>query len=316
MTAFRINDDEQAILRMSELSHPAKLLYVIGIRPHMDFRTAIVGKVRRISYQGLHEVLEFIPPQGSQRPKADYSIKAIRCLLDELERIGLIRRLPNDKQSLFLECLVADREDAPKNMKGRGRAEKKGRGRADHNPSNSEGFDGFPQMMKGRGDAPMKGTPPVSGKPTSLITAAASLCPVDNFDADAFAAACDEIVAWLRAAEKRRGKIAGISATDEVVKSWVCRNVQIDEIEAAYQLAVSDREKTANPAPIYAKFLDIFIARLIGQRKPWFSIWSGIVQKGLALGLEQSLGEPPYAFRARVLAAAGIDDEEARSWQA
>lgn len=316
MTAFRICDDELEALQRSELSHAAKVLYLTALRPYMDFSTRIVGKVRRVSYQGLHEVIEYIPPQGSKRPKGDYSVKAIRCLIDELERIGMVRRLPNDHNAIFLECLLAHREDAPKNMKGRGRAEKKGRGRADLNASNGEDLVDYPQAMKGRPEGSMKGTPPVSGKPISLINAAASLCPVDNFEADAFAAACDEMVVWIRDAEKRRGKIPGITAMDETVKSWVCRGVQIGEIEAAYRQAVSDREKTGNPAPIYAKFLDIFVSRVVGQRKPWYSVWSGIVQRGLELGMEQAQNEPPYAFRARVFAAAGIDESEARAWQA
>ena len=120
MTAYRVSEAEQDILKRSDISHAAKLLYLIGLRPNMDFRTGIVGKVRRISYQSLHEMIEFIPPPGSQRPKGDYSIKAVRCLVDELGRAGLVRRLPNDLRSLFLECLVADREDASKKVNNRG----------------------------------------------------------------------------------------------------------------------------------------------------------------------------------------------------
>lgn len=78
MTAFRISDDELQALQRSELSHAAKVLYLTALRPYMDFSTRIVGKKRRISYQGLHELLEYVPPQGSQRQRGDYSQKAIR----------------------------------------------------------------------------------------------------------------------------------------------------------------------------------------------------------------------------------------------
>lgn len=313
MTAFRINDDEQKILKSSELSHPAKILYMLGVRPHMDFKTAIVGKERRISYQGLHEVLEFIPLPGSKRPKADFSIKAIRCLVDELEKIGLVRRLPNDHRALFLECLVADREDAPKNRKGRGRAERKGTGGADLNANNDGGFSDSDDCRNGRPKDDRRGTPPVSGKPICTPQAAALLnVPVDNFAALRF----EEIVIWLKTMEKRRGKIVAVVAADRNIKSWVSRDVQADELREAHAMAVADREKQNNPAPIHVGFLNLFIERVMSRRKPWFSTWSGIVAKGSEHGLTQSPNEQNHEFKRRVFAAAGMSEEEARQWQA
>lgn len=313
MTSFRINDNEQTILKSSELSHPAKILYMLGIRPFMDFKTAITGKERRISYQSLHEVLEFIPLPGSQRPKADYTIKAIRCLIDELERIGLVRRLPNDQRALFLECLVADREDAPKNRKGRGRAESTGAGETDLNASNGVGFSVSDEVMSGACCGARKGIPPVSGNPVYTSNAAAILgAPVDNFAALRF----DEIAEWLRGMEKRRGKIVAVAAADAHIENWVGKGVDADELRDAHALAVADRERQNNPAPIHVGFLDLFIGRVISRRKPWFSTWSGIVEKGKGYGVTQALDEQNQLFKRRVFAAVGMSEEEARQWQA
>ena len=315
MTAFRVSEAEQDILKRSDISHAAKLLYLIGLRPNMDFRTGIVGKVRRISYQSLHEMIEFIPPPGSQRPKGDYSVKALRCLIAELERAGLVRRLPNDLRSLFLECWVADREDASKNRKGRGRAESKGIGAADLEASNGYGFDDFDEAMKGRPDEGRKGTPPVSGKPSVSQTPTQLTRAVDNFGAGVLLVE-DEIVDWLKAAEKRRGKIMVAARADEHIKSWVSKGVRTEELATAHAAAVAEREKRGSEAVINTGFLNVFVTKEVAQRKAWFECWSGIVLKGESLGLYQSPNEQNQSFKARVFAAAGVSEDEARLWQA
>ncbi|MGS1116887.1 hypothetical protein [Castellaniella sp. UC4442_H9] len=44
--------------------------------------------------------------------------------------------------------------------------------------------------------------------------------------------------------------------------------------------------------------------------RPWPCTWSGIVDKGRALGLEQGVDEVAPAFKARVYAAASLDDAQ------
>lgn len=321
MTAFRINDDEQEILRRSELSHPAKLLYLLGLRPYMDYRTAIVGKARRISYQQLHEVLEFIPLPGSQRGKGDYTQSAIRNLIIELERMGLVRRLPNDHRALFLECLVADREDASKNRNVRGTSQSSVRGTTDINPCVGKGFDVSAMGSSDTCCSARSVTPPVSGKPSisGIAAAAQQRAVVDEMPALLLP---DEMAAWLRAAEKRRGKIVRVSDADALLKAWSLEGVGAEELKAAHAAAVADREARGEPAPITPGFLRVFLDRArvragVGrEEKPWFVTAPGIEAKGRAFGLQQQAGEAFPYYRLRVLAAAGISDEEARRWQA
>jgi len=313
MTSFRVNDDEQAILRQSEISHAAKLLYLVGIRPRMDFRTGIVGKARRVSYQTFHEDIEYLPPQGSKRGVCDYGIAAIRALLDELARAGLIRRLPNDKRLIFLECLVADREDAPKNMNNRGTTKKNDTKNNTSKTSTANALSVGEHTENNTIEVGMNNIPLVSGKALSNSQAAALLnAPVDNFAVLRFV----EIVEWLKTSEKRRGKIVFVAAGDAHVTAWVCRGVVADELCQAYALAAADRERQGNPAPISTGFLELFVSRVIAKRKPWFLTWSGIVEKALERDMVQEPGEQNYAFKLRVFAAFGVDEEEARQWQA
>ena len=50
VSAYRINDLELSALAGAgaEIAH----LYLVALRPRMDFRTGVVGRVVRISYRG------------------------------------------------------------------------------------------------------------------------------------------------------------------------------------------------------------------------------------------------------------------------
>lgn len=116
--AFRIDEKEQEILAghgNSRISHPAKLAYLLGIRPHMDYETGIAGTKRRISYQSLQEVVEYEPGQGSNNAPYRPSREALRAILRELERAGLIRWIKRPERGLFFECLCAHRGSPSKN---------------------------------------------------------------------------------------------------------------------------------------------------------------------------------------------------------
>ena len=118
--SFRIDPEEYGLLagdNCSSLSHEARLVYLLCIRPRMDYETGIAGQGRgRISYQGIAEVLEYAPPKGSTKPPKQYAKEAIRAVLSELERSGLVKWLKTEERGLFFECLRADRESVSKNM--------------------------------------------------------------------------------------------------------------------------------------------------------------------------------------------------------
>ena len=100
----------------SALSHEAKLVYLLCIRPWMDYETGVAGHERTISYQQIREVLEYNPPRGSTKPKKRYEKEQIRAVLAELERSGLVRWIKNEDWGLYFECLLAPRGKRPEIM--------------------------------------------------------------------------------------------------------------------------------------------------------------------------------------------------------
>nr|BDD46937.1 hypothetical protein 7 [Coxiellaceae bacterium] len=61
---FKINQFEQGAL--AGLPHIQQLLYLLALRPYMDFATGVVGLKRKISHQSITEVLYVEPHRGYQ----------------------------------------------------------------------------------------------------------------------------------------------------------------------------------------------------------------------------------------------------------
>lgn len=115
--SMRLDDEELDRLSghgASALSHAAKVLYVLGIRQHMDMETGLTGYRRKVSYQSFAELLEFQPVRGSHRPQQRFNREALRALIRELERVGLVRWIRSDDRCLFFECPCATRDSSPK----------------------------------------------------------------------------------------------------------------------------------------------------------------------------------------------------------
>lgn len=88
----RLTDSEEEALR--GLRHEARVLYMLGLRPFMDFKTGVVGIKRRVSYQGFKELLEVTPDRGSAIGTVQSPTKStLRALLQLLERHGLVVKL-------------------------------------------------------------------------------------------------------------------------------------------------------------------------------------------------------------------------------
>lgn len=103
-----INSDEERALR--ELgSARAVVLYVLGLRPYMDYSTGMVGAARRVSYQMFSELLEEQRERGSTFPTYKPTINQIRWLIDKLESGGLLRKLPRQtkKSPMLFRLLLA-----------------------------------------------------------------------------------------------------------------------------------------------------------------------------------------------------------------
>ncbi len=102
MDYLKINHEEVSALR--GLPHLQQLLYLCGIKPHMDYRTGLVGVKRGISYQSLSEVLYIEPHSGIQ--SGSPSKAQLRRALKGLERAGIIK-IQSEDYSLVVHCLFA-----------------------------------------------------------------------------------------------------------------------------------------------------------------------------------------------------------------
>lgn len=81
---------------MRELTRTETKVY-LHLRHHMDYATGIVGAVRKISYQSIHEYIEEVPPRGSKDPVYKPSKQQINRVLRKLESAGVIERLHSGK---------------------------------------------------------------------------------------------------------------------------------------------------------------------------------------------------------------------------
>jgi hypothetical protein len=99
----------------------ARVLYLQGLRRHMDYATGIVGIKRGISYQSLSEVL-FIEPSRGRQNHGSPTQKSIRFAIDLLVRAGLVESRSADRRLIYHLPLADADQSAPGN-RGRRRAE-------------------------------------------------------------------------------------------------------------------------------------------------------------------------------------------------
>ena len=97
---------------LAGLPHIQQLTYLIGIRPHMDRKTCIVGIKRKISYQSLSETLYVEPHQGIQ--SGSPSKQQLRRVINGLEQAGLVQ-IQSTSKNLILKCLLADTDNSAQN---------------------------------------------------------------------------------------------------------------------------------------------------------------------------------------------------------
>lgn len=95
---IRLTEEEQEALAGVRLD--ARLLYLQGLRPYIDYKSGFVGVKRRVSYQGFRELLEVTPERGSVLGATrSPTTSALRNLLVLLERKGLLARLPQRRRT-------------------------------------------------------------------------------------------------------------------------------------------------------------------------------------------------------------------------
>lgn len=106
---IRLTEAEQEAL--NGMPSSARVLYMLGLRPYMDYASGVVGVRRRISLQGFRELLEYEPDRGS-RLGARYTPTKdeVRNEVERLVRSGLLLRLPKKRRNdpLVFKLPLAD----------------------------------------------------------------------------------------------------------------------------------------------------------------------------------------------------------------
>lgn len=285
----------------------------VCLRRRMDFASGLVGAEVELSWWALREDMYVEFAQGRHRDESGTPTeKRVRNKVDRLVKLGLIEHRTCYRKLVFY-LPKAHRDKLVLKKVGRTLVGQAGRTLVVSESIETTTFDDVKNEEVGRTLAGEVGhTSGIRKSTLSEIKQQHTAGAVDNSALLQFSKIAD----WLKTVEKRRGKILSIKADNHNVKSWVLQGVGADELDAAHAMAVADREKQASAAPISPGFLDIFVQRVVVKRVPWFASWSGIVTHGAGLGITQSSEETDPAFKARVFAAAGMTDEEARKWQA
>lgn len=88
---WQFNEDE--LFALDYLPHIDRVLYMFGIRTHMDFSTGMTGIRRRVSYQSFKELLEVNRAKGSNKGSYSPTKDELRASIARLVRVGLIERI-------------------------------------------------------------------------------------------------------------------------------------------------------------------------------------------------------------------------------
>jgi hypothetical protein len=95
---WQFNEDEADALLY--LPHIDQVLYLMGLRRHMDFATGTVGIRRKVSYQMFKELLEVHRQRGSTKPDHYPKRDELRASIKRLEGAGLVQKLPSTGKAI------------------------------------------------------------------------------------------------------------------------------------------------------------------------------------------------------------------------
>ncbi|MDN7558817.1 hypothetical protein [Burkholderia orbicola] len=126
----------------------------------------------------------------------------------------------------------------------------------------------------------------------------------------------DTPIAAAAFVEILRSSGVGFAADDARLAGWPGRGVTADDLRAAIATGRKRRERERSEQPLNLGLLELILGDLLAARaaKPasgirpvgdWWRSWTGIVEHGATLGIEQGREEPPFDFKLRVFDAAG-----------
>lgn len=121
------------------------------------------------------------------------------------------------------------------------------------------------------------------------------------------------VAVWLRRKEKARGKQPrGVQSSDPRIATWVEADATGLQLAEAYDLAVLDREASGDAGPITPGFLDVFGAKVLHPSDAASSVSASRTAAAKAgdLGIVQGESEPFPYFKARVIGAAYLSNED------
>ena len=160
MSYYIITQEEMEMLHEKPWS--ARLAYLMGLKPFMDYKTCIVGLKRGISYRSIMEILAV--PDGRGRHSEQQVVvteKMVRHALKVLKESGLIEQIPADKKLIF-RMPHAQRDESVSGMRGGSGAETRGTMTGADETNKYKGYDenmsGMKGAMRGGPNMPMRGT--------------------------------------------------------------------------------------------------------------------------------------------------------------
>ncbi|MGB0662805.1 MAG: DnaT-like ssDNA-binding domain-containing protein [Pontibacterium sp.] len=135
-----MNKHELEALKNEYLTHEARVLYLMCIRPHMDYASGICGRKRKVSYQMFKEHLEVHRRPGSKIPAFIPTLKQLRGYVDELVHAGLISKLDKLKRTdpLVFRCLLATTDLVRPSEEGQEKGKQRGQKQGQYNPQQNQ----------------------------------------------------------------------------------------------------------------------------------------------------------------------------------
>lgn len=311
-----INEAEQGALQACSLE--AGRLY-LHLRPLMSIATGLVGVATKVSYGRLALDIQYAPPQGSTRAPWVPSRDKVINLVDELVRVGLLKRYSmkdqKDKKLVLLLALAYRGQTRP-DYEGHVRATPDGHSQSQTARSFAANDDHG--VASGEGDIS-------EYRRTSSILSSSSVVPAAVMQ-KALSIEEDENVmrdkptsptAWMLIMKTLAyGPNAETAEALAIYGRWVAMGLTMGELLATNKVSRKSGGRSV-------KYVDT-VLRDIRERqagmgevpvavkpgRPWYMSADGIERKGAELGVGQLENEPFPYFRMRVYQAAGLTEQE------
>ena len=139
---------------------PARVMYLTGIRPYMDYESGVVGIKRGVSLRGLLEVLYVDPHQGMK--SQSYSRDQVYRLIGWLEKAGLVERRSIEREKLIFFLPLADRGFQVKKKAATKPRQSRDRETATDGTSKLEGLEGNSETGAQQPDEVKAATPQIT----------------------------------------------------------------------------------------------------------------------------------------------------------